>query len=243
MENQNLLIKCFSIWLLFLMLSLTFVLNNAEAADDTPYEPAVWKGNVTAGGNFQTGNTDRFNAAIGADALRKSDKERYSLNFLFNYSEEDGRNTAESYYRIYGYIGLELLKDKFKDLSLQTVLGPGAGYQLWDEEKRSLSVEGGISYFSDNYIVAEDNDYITARLAGDVMYKLLTSLTFTDHLIIYPSLEDFGNFQLRNEATVATPLASGWALKFINILEYNSDPPADIKNTDLNWILSMQYSF
>ena len=98
MENQNLLIKCFSIWLLFLMLSLTFVLNNAEAADDTPYEPAVWKGNVTAGGNFQTGNTDRFNAAIGADALRKSDKERYSLNFLFNYSEEDGRNTAESYY-------------------------------------------------------------------------------------------------------------------------------------------------
>ncbi len=240
--------------MLIMMIGCSIGLEKVEAADPPSYEPLTWSGNVTVGGNFQTGNTDRINLAIGADALRKSDKERYSLKLLFNYSEEDSKNTAESYYgagkydyfftsRIFGYIGLELLKDKFKDLTLQTVLGPGAGYQVWDEEKRSLAVEGGVAYFSDNYIVAEDNDYITARLAGNLMYKLLTSLTFNDHLIIYPSLENFGDFQLRNEAAVATPLASGWALKFINILEYNSDPPADIKNTDLNWILSMQYSF
>ncbi len=249
MKKQFLLCKSVFIFLLVVMLGLTFGSHDVEAAD-----PPVWKGSVNIGASLQSGNTDRFNAAAGADAMRKSEQDRYSLNLLFNYSEEDGNKTAESYYgaakydyfftqKLYGYIGLELLKDEFKDLTLRTIIGPGAGYQIWDEEIRSLSVEGGISYFSDNYKVAEDADWIAGRLAGNLMYKLLSSLTFTDQLIIYPSFEDIGDFNLRNEAAIATPLASGWALKFVNILEYDSDPPANIKETDVNWILTLQYSF
>ena len=252
---NTLITSCKYVTLCMLLITFAFTPGLIEAADDiSSYETPTWKGNVTLGGNYQTGNTDRINAAVGADALRKSDKDRYSLNFLFNYSEEDGNKTAESYYgsakydyfftkRMYGYIGLELLKDDFKDLTLRTILGPGAGYQIWDEERRTLSAEAGISYFSDNYIVAEDDDWITARLAGALMYKLMTSLTFTDQLILYPSLKEFGEFNLRNEAALATPLASGWALKLVNILEYDSDPPADIEETDWNWILTLQYSF
>jgi putative salt-induced outer membrane protein YdiY len=254
MNSHIISIKSIILCLLIMIVACTFGLKKAEADDTPSYEPPVWKGNVTVGGNYQTGNTDRINFAVGADALRKSDMERYSLNFLFNYSEENSNKTGESYYgagqydyfftkRIYGYMGIELLKDKFKDLSLRTVLGPGAGYQVWDEETRSLTVEGGISYFSENFIVAEDDDFITGRLAGNLMYKLMTSLTLTDQLIIYPSFENFGEFQLRNDAALSTPLASGWALKLINILEYDSDPPVDIENTDWNWILTMQYSF
>jgi len=212
------------------------------------------EGNVNVGANLQSGNTDRFNAAVGADALRKAEKDRYSLNFLFNYSEEDSTKTAESYYgagkydyfftsQLYGYLSLELLKDEFKDLSLRTVIGPGVGYQVWDEEKRSLMVEGGVAYFSDNYEDAKDDEWITCRLAGYLTYEVLSSLTFTDQLIIYPNCQDFDEFQIRNEAALTTPLASGWALRFANILEYDSDPPADIKDTDMNWILSLQYSY
>ncbi len=254
MKHNHLFISVLFMSLFCLIVSFSFGLHTIEAAEMTSSGPPVWKGNVTVGSNLQTGNTDRFNATVGADAVRKSEQDRYSLNFLFNYSEEDSTNTAESYYgagkydyfftsRIYGYLGIELLKDKFKDISLRTVIGPGAGYQVWDEEKRSLMVEGGLAYFSDNYIDADDDDWITARLAGLLRYELLASMTFTDHLIIYPSLEDVGDFQLRNEAAVTTPLASGWAIRFANILEYNSEPPGDIKDTDMNWILTMQYSF
>ena len=254
MKNQNFLLKSFFVFLLFLMLGLTYGLNMIEAAEVTSSALPAWKGNINVGANMQTGNTDRFNAAVGADALRKSVRDRYSLNFLFNYSEEDGENTAKSYYgsgkydyfftdRLYGYVSLELLKDKFKDLTLRTIIGPGAGYQIWDEEKRSLNVEGGVSYFSDNYKDAEDDDWITGRLAGYLRYEILSSMTFTDQLIIYPSFENVGEFNLRNEAAVTTPLASGWAIRFANILEYDSDPPADVKNTDMYWILAMQYGF
>ena len=254
MKNRHVFISVLFMSLFSLILSFSFGLHTIEAAELTSSEPPVWKGNVNVGANLQSGNTDRFNAAVGADALRKSAQDRYSLNFLFNYSKEDSTKTAESYYgaakydyfftsRLYGYLSVEMLKDKFKDLSLRTVIGPGAGYQVWDEEKKSLSVEGGLAYFSDNYIDAEDDDWITARLAGLLRYEILSSMTFTDHLIIYPSLEEFGDFQLRNEAAITTPLASGWAIRFANILEYNSAPPGDIKDTDINWILTMQYSF
>ncbi len=254
MKHQINSIKPMFIFMTCLILFLAFGLPQVETAEAASAGPPKWTGNVTLGANLQTGNTDRFNAAVGADALRESEKDRYSLGVLFNYSEEDGEKTAESYYgaakydyfftkKLYGYVGLELLKDKFKDLSLRTVVGPGVGYQVWDEEKRSLAVEAGIAYFSENNIVADDNDWITARLAGYLRYELLPSVTFTDSLIIYPSLEDFGEFQLRNEAAITTSIASGWALRFANILEYDSDPPVDVKDTDMNWILSLQYSF
>jgi len=247
-------IKSFIINLFIVIFVFTAALCKAEAADAPSYEPPKWKGNIAVGGNYQTGNTDRFSAALGADAERRSEKERYNLKLLLNYSEEDSTTSSESYYgagqydyfftkKVYGYIGIELLKDKFQDLTLRTVLGPGAGYQIWDEDTRSLKVEGGISYFFNNYDEAEDDDFISGRLSGTLMYKLLTSLTFTDQLIIYPSFENFGEFQLRNDAALSTDLASGWALKLINILEYDSDPPPDIEETDWNWLLSLQYSF
>ena len=100
MKNQNILLKSFFMFLLFLMLGLTYGLNMIEAAEVTSSALPAWKGNINVGANMQTGNTDRFNAAVGADALRKSVRDRYSLNFLFNYSEEDGENTAKSYYWI-----------------------------------------------------------------------------------------------------------------------------------------------
>ncbi|UCH79923.1 MAG: DUF481 domain-containing protein [Nitrospiraceae bacterium] len=254
MKEQNKVIMSLAMCLLFLLLSMVYTVYTVEAQETISSELPVWNGNVTAGANWQTGNTDRFNFALGADAARKTDRDRYSANILFSYSEEDGNKTAESYYGagkydyfftqvMYGYVGIEMLKDEFKDLSLRTVVGPGVGYQVWNEEKKSLLVEGGIAYFSENNIDAQDDDWITGRLAGSLMYALLRQLTFTDQLIIYPSFKNVGEFQFRNEAALATPLASGWALKLSNILEYDSDPPDDIDKTDWNWILAVQYSY
>ena len=54
----------------------------------------------------------------------------------------------------------------------------------------------------------------------------------SDYLIVSPSLEDFDEFTLKNEASVASSLAAGWSLKFSNILEHDSDPMGSIKKND-----------
>ncbi len=135
-----------------------------------------------------------------------------------------------------------MLNDKFKDLNLRTVVGPGAGYQVWDSPIRFLMFEGGLSYFSENLKVGADRSWITARLAGTLRYKILKNISFIDYFVIYPSLEDFGEYQLRNEAGISTDLGFDWSLNFTNIFEHDSDPSVGVKKNDLQWILGLKYS-
>ena len=232
------------------------VLNWDDVATINPAPPVLseWKGNITVGAGLQSGNTDRFDASVGAEATRKSATDRYNLRLLFNYAEENDSLTTRNTFGalkydyfftpvFYGYLGIEMLNDKFKNLSLRTVVGPGAGYQIWDDKKRALALEAGLSYFSENLIVGEDSSWITARLAGTFRYQVMKLISFSDHLVVYPSIEEFGEHQLRNEAVLSSDIGSSLALNFKNILERDSDPAPGILKNDLQWILGLKYSF
>jgi len=232
----------------------TAVVHWANIQSINPPDSSKWTGNMSVGGNQQSGNTDRLSASVGAEAMRKTDIDRFSLRFLFNYAKEDGelsnRNTYAAFKydyffteKIYGYTAIELLADKFKDINLRTVVGPGVGYQLWDHPDKSLGLEAGVSYFSEDRIEAADDDWITARLAGNLRWKIAEKLILTDSLVIYPSLEDTGEYQLRNEAGITSPLIGGWSLRLSNIIEHDSNPPVNIEKDDIYWILSLLYGF
>jgi putative salt-induced outer membrane protein YdiY len=140
-------------------------------------------------------------------------------------------------------LALELLNDKFQDLHLRTMVGPGVGYQIWDDPVKYLNFEAGFSYVWQDYYEGQDNDYPAARLGADFRYQLFKFLTFTDRILVYPNLKNGGEYTLRNEAALISPLGSGWALRLANIWERNSDPPANTKKDDNTWILGLQYAF
>jgi len=228
--------------------------NNVIAINPSPVIPPKWKGNVTLGANLQTGNTDRSTVSVGAEAIRKTEQDRFSLRFLLNYAEENDEITVRNTYGSskydyfftkswYGYLAVEMLNDKFRDLNLRTVVGPGVGYQIWDDPIKFLLFEIGVSYFSEDLKKGEDDNWITGRVAGNFSYTFWDKIIFSEQFIVYPSLENFGEYQLRNEAAVTSALGAKWALKFTNILEHDSDPPEGVKKSDLYWILALQYSF
>jgi len=213
-----------------------------------------WTGSVVAAGNYQTGNTERTAFRLGADAVRRGEKDRFSMRFLYDISEEKDVLSSRSVYgalkydyfftkKLYGYLGVELLNDKFKDLNLRTIVGPGVGYQIWDEPQKALAVEAGLAYYSDDHRIASDKSWIAARLAANFRYKISDSIMFTNELVVYPSLGNMADFNLRNEAAIATGLGSGWSLRLANILDYNNSPAAGTKSTDSNFLLGLQYAF
>jgi putative salt-induced outer membrane protein YdiY len=225
-----------------------------KVASINPPAPKQWSGNLNIGGNIQTGNTDRRGISVAAQALRKTDKDKLSLGYLFNYAEENGKMTARNQYgeasygyfltkQLYAYGAVELLNDKFKDYQLRTIVGPGLGYQVWDDPVKSLSFEAGLSYQNNNYYEGSDASFLTARLGGLFRYKLFDFVTFSDKLLFYPSIGQGGEYTFRNEAALTVPLSSRWALKLANIIDYASDPPAGVKKTDAQYILSLQVSF
>jgi putative salt-induced outer membrane protein YdiY len=216
--------------------------------------PANWAGSITIGANSQTGNTHTNGASVAFRASRKTDKERFSLGYQFNYAHENNAVTVRNHYgflkydyfftkRFYGYLGTEFLSDTFRDLKLRIAVGPGVGYQIWDDEIKSFSVEGGLSYVNEIHKEGKDDDFLTVRLGSDFRYKIAAFLIFSDELILYPRLDYIGRYLLHNEARLAAPVGSGWALRLANILDRDSNPPPETKKNDIQWILGLQYSF
>lgn len=232
----------------------TTTVDREKVASINPPQPKKWSGNINLGGNLQTGNTDRAGAFIAGEVMRKTERDRLKLRYQFNYTEEEDKVTTRNHYgmskydyfftkKLYGYLGIELMNDKLEDLNLRTIVGPGVGYQIWDDPIKSLLFEAGLTYTNQNRIEGEDEDWVSARLAGDFSYKILDFVIASDQLTFYPSLGHGGEYLLRNEAALTTPLGSRWALKFSNIIKHDSDPPQRVKKNDIYWILSLQYSF
>jgi len=225
-----------------------------SAINPVPETAPHWKGNISAGAGLQTGNTDRKNASLGAEAQRKTEQDRFGVRFLYNYAEEDDQVSERNAYgtakydyfftkQYFGYLSVEMLHDTFKNLNLRTVIGPGAGYQIWDDPVKFLLVEAGLAYFSEDRKEGEDKDWLTARLASSFQYHFNKTVLARDDLVIYPSLEQGGEFQLRNEAALVSKLNSSLSLRFTNIYEHDSDPGEDVANDDWQWILALEYEF
>lgn len=216
--------------------------------------PSAWSGSVTVGGNLQSGNTERLSGSLAAEAVRKTRRDRYSMRFIYNYAEEDDELTERNAFgalkydyfftrRTYGLLSLEMLSDEFKDISLRTVVGPGVGYQVWDDAAKSLGLEAGVSYFNEDRDEGTDDSWFTGRLAGILKLRVFEGVVFSDYLLVYPSFEETGEYQLRNEAGLSTALGATWSLRLTSILEHDSQPEPGIKKTDLSWILGLQYNF
>ena len=229
-------------------------IDNITALNPPPIEPASWKGNITIGGNWQDGNTDTMNISAGALAVRKTDNDRFLINFLYNSSEDSGTRTAENTYgqlkydyflnpKWYLYLNVDMLSDEFKDINFRTSVGPGVGYQIWEDDDKALGLEAGVSYTSEDRDVGEDTDWLAARVGINFLYRLFANVLFTDQFVIYPNLDDTGEYTLRNEAAFVTDIGANWAFRLSNIWERNSDPDPVLEQDDFTWILGLQYSF
>jgi putative salt-induced outer membrane protein YdiY len=207
-----------------------------------------------AGGNIQSGNNDRSAFAFAAEAVRRGDKDRFSLQFLYNIGQDKGTMSTRNAFgamqydyfftkQWYGLLSVSLFNDTFQDLNLRVIVGPGIGYQVWDDKQKYLSLEAGVAYLSEDLKSHPDKSWFTARLAGNFKYHITDNIFFSDQLILYPSLENFSDFQLRNEAALTTSLGASWSLKLANILDYVNSPAVGVKSTDSNVILGIQYGF
>jgi len=227
-------------------------LKSVKSINPPPVER--WHGNISIAGSVQSGNTDRSGVSVSADATRRGERDRFNMRFLYNiFQENDVLNTRNTFgsleyhyfftKKFYGYLAVELLNDTFKDLNLRTVVGPGVGYQIWDDPIKALSIEGGISYFSEDLRSQPDRRWFTLRIASDFRYKLAKWIQFADRLVLYPSLQSMSDFTLRNEAALTTALGAGWSMKLADVTDYVNNPPIGTRGTDNLLTFGLQYSF
>jgi len=164
-------------------------LETVTAINPPEKKPVRLKGSISLAGTYQTGNTDKSGLSFSLDGVRKDQSHRFTLGLLYNYAKEDDTISARSSFgrlkydyffteHVYGYLNIEMLYDKFRDLNLRVVVGPGVGYQVWDEEKSALAFEAGVAYYNEDREQGEDDSYVTARLAALFRYAFSSGLEF-----------------------------------------------------------------
>jgi putative salt-induced outer membrane protein YdiY len=216
--------------------------------------PGSWKGSFAAGGTVQTGNVERVSISVGFDARREWEHDRFQMRFLHNYAEDTGSITSRNTFgalkldhffteSIFTGLSLELLKDEFKDVNLRAIIGLGLGYRIWNDDVKTLEVEAGVTYFSEDLDVGMDDQFASGRVGVTYSYQVLENLVFKNYLLYYPSFENPKEYRLRNEASLISQLGMGWSFKLTHIFDQNSDPSPTVEGKDQQFIFALLYSF
>jgi len=77
---------------------VTVGFDSITALNPPPQKPVTWKGDITLGGNWQDGNSDTLSISAGGLATRRTEKDRFRINVLYNQAKNSGQRTAENTY-------------------------------------------------------------------------------------------------------------------------------------------------
>jgi hypothetical protein len=150
-----------------------------------PRERNYWSGKVSAGANFRQGNTDQVETNGHVGFMRRTVKNRMSLDYLANFSRTEDTTLSDNQRAIVGWdrfvsdrfflspvLG-EYFRDPFQNVAHRYTIGAGAGYQIVDTSKIDWQVSAGLAYQStrfDDVLEGEPTSASTPSLVATTIY-------------------------------------------------------------------------
>jgi putative salt-induced outer membrane protein YdiY len=225
------------------------------ADDPKPEDLNKWKGGISAGGTVSDGNVHRKTATATGHAERRSEKDRWTLDFLWNFAEESGQVTERHTYGsakydrflskkayLFGQTSGEY--DFASTLDARWIAGAGGGYQFVENDHWKLLGELGVSYVDQDYKDnTADKSYPAARGAYKVDWTPNESWTAGQAAEIYPSLEHEEDVTARVDTHAKVMLSKSVFAMFQWIFAWNNTPPSGVKRTDDLYLLTVGWSF
>jgi putative salt-induced outer membrane protein YdiY len=186
-------------------------------------------------------------------------REELRLRFYADYVETEGETDTNQVFGesklkvfqtdrryLFGLTNMEY--DEMENLDLRAQAFAGPGYDFIKNERTRLVGEIGAGLTGEFFDEEDDGSDETVEaglwLNAEWTQKIFENAEFYQGLTVYPSLGKFGDYRLRSESTVKTPLGRQWAIKMSLIDDYDSDPESEnVKKNDLRFISSMEYNF
>ena len=209
-----------------------------------PAPPLKVTGGANAGFLKTSGNTDVSSLRVDGEIVAREAKNRYAASGLVNRTSdrkaETARNaTAALRYdrffskRFYANASSIFTNDRFRDLDLRTALGVGLGYQVADNARFRLGVEGGYGHVNERFRTAADASYQALRetLSADVFIGGRRLVLFHRNDVFFGVTGHRNLFvQARNGARVA--LVGGLVSTVQYDVDYDQSPAPGRKDYD-----------
>lgn len=233
---------------------ITFSMADVKSINP-PDEPSVKiKIRANVGITHSSGNTEKDTRHFDGEFSARTEKNRYTAGGEYNRTEDSGIKTESKsmgYVKYdhfiskkwFAYMNGLFEKDRFKDLSLRSAFGIGSGYQFYETPVTNLSLETGLNYVDEDYIVAPDKSYSSGRWAVNYdryFYdKAFQLFHFHEGFV---SLEDADDMFINSRTGIRIPLYE----HFNATLQYNVNwtrtpsPGREKKDTMLMFTLGYQ---
>ena len=248
------------------------VLARADAPQDAAAEgPKLphWSGTVSIGSTFTRGNSETTTVAFAADAKREDEHDRYTLKSYLNYGEQRStdpfdpddeigltqRNAGlsgqydyfpqEKWYLL-GKAGIE--SNELAKLDVRYYAGPGAGYQFLKEEKHTLSGEGAIVYFKEEFEGTQgapetEDDKIALNLGYDYDWKISESAALGHYVDAFPAIDDFDDVFIKVDNRLTMNVTKSMIATLQYVLDFDHTPAPGAKQTDHRVIFTLGWTF
>lgn len=134
-----------------------------------------------------------------------------------------------------------LLYDDVALIDYRATLGPGLGFYLVKNDKRSLSLEAGPSYVWEK-VDGETDDYLALRFAERYSCQATKTAKLVQSLEYVPEAEDFDNYLLAGEIGVEAALNDHLSLRVVLQDKYDNTPAEGKERNDLSLIAGLGWT-
>lgn len=207
------------------------------------------------GGVFNRGNSEDDALNFDAELIARTPESRYTVAAEVNEAESSGVTTTSNRYLLtqydaflsekdYLFVSAKAEQDKLADLNLRTSLGAGYGYQFIETERAKLSMEYGLAYINEDYVVAPDESYPSLSLGLDYERKFWNKrLVFFNNNDLSVSLENTADALFKTKVGLRVPIVENVNVATQLNVDYDNMPPPGVKNADSSLIFSVGYGF
>jgi len=217
-----------------------------------------WTGSIFAGYNQTNGNTEKASGSLTAEAIKKYEKSQITLKSNIFYSESDNSMDGQKWdalakysfdfgkeERWFNFYQVLVDHDYFADIDYRITPTVGIGYHISRTEDWTWDADAGLGYRITRYRVnqAQDDEAFTALVHTFMKKKVLENAFLSEDLTVYPGLESDAGVVLRSESVFTNPLSESLNLELKYIVDYNSEPAADKKKTDTQFVAGIKYEF
>lgn len=236
----------------------TYALQDLVLIDPEPWELGRgyhWTGQASAALGLQRGNTDTDEFDYRVDSVWRSLQDRYTTRLNGEIDEANGVKNAENWTALVKYdrflegplywgVNLSAEQDKFADLDLRYYLGPYMGRQFYEQPVFTLSGEAGLVFVDEDFIIAEDQDYLGANWTVDASSNYLggSSLLYLKHTGIW-NLDETDNFVLNLTMGLSFPLLLNIEGAAEVQLKYDSAVPSELDKLDQSYRFRIGYAW
>ena len=233
----------------------------ADIAAVNPPKPKAprWKGDLSAGITYTSGNTKNESYAFSGKVYKKTEKnmttfkadtarkkEKSSSSGQKEVTEDWSKLSAKYDHFLsdvtYLYGESRYEKDKIADLDQRIILGGGVGRKWIVSEKTNFTTEAGLAEVREKYEDGSDSS-MSAQAGYYFDHVFNDTFSFMHDLTYYPSTEDVSDYYLTSSAEFRAKINSHLFTNFKVLFDYDATPAAGKGKSDVKYIFGAGVNF